>query len=84
MLVREADAQVCGWVVSLIAHPRCDGDPQGVGTRNKLSVGILADAATLLMDESQTHQPWRFGVSYSHSIPIFVVTTWKRITNIWN
>ena len=27
MSVREADAWACGWVVSLIAHLRCDGDP---------------------------------------------------------
>ena len=37
MPVREADAQTSAWVVSLIAHLRCDGDLQGVGTRNKLS-----------------------------------------------
>ncbi len=37
MSVREADAQASGWVVFLITHLRCGGDPQGVGTRNKLS-----------------------------------------------
>ena len=74
MPIREADARVCGWEVSLIAHLRCDGDPQGVGTRNKLSyIGlhhfvarpmhrerVSADAATMLMDESQMRQPCSF------------------------
>ena len=74
MPVREADARVCGGVVSLIAHLRCDGDLQRVGTRNRLSyIGlrhfvarpmhrerVSADAVMLLMDESQMRQPCSF------------------------
>ena len=74
MPVREADAQASGWLVSLIAHLRCDGDLQRVGTRNRPSyIGlrhfvarpmhrerVSADAVMLLMDESQMRQPCSF------------------------